>query len=377
MTKKNNKQTNTALSFMAFAVLLFQACTSTQKPDETALPIVSVITIDTISLTSYTSYSANLEGIANVEIRPQVEGYLEKSYVDEGAYVYKGQSLFRINDSSYDEHLNTTNAALLTAKVNVKKAQIEVSRLEPLVIAGIISPVQLDDAKASLDAEKAKVSQAEALQKGAVIKKDFTLIKAPVTGYIGRIPYKIGSLIGRNEPLPLTMLSDIHQMYAYFSMSETDFLKFKEKYDGISIEEKIRNIPAVTMVLADNSEYSKKGKVEMIQGQFDKSTASIAFRAVFPNPNELLRSGNTATILLPHQSVGVIKIPQSATFEIQNKVMAYALGDDNRIRNISLKIASKDETTYIISDGLKLGDRIVVKGLDQLSEDLLVNPVSE
>ncbi|MNU61666.1 Multidrug resistance protein MdtE precursor [compost metagenome] len=365
------------LSVSTYVLLISQACTSKQQKEKTKPPAVSIITVDTTSLVTRKHFAGNLEGIVNVEIRSQVEGYLEKIYVDEGAYVHKGQSLFLINDKPYNEQLNNTNAALLTAKANAAKAQIEVTRLEKLVAGKVISQVQLDNAKAVLDAEKANVAQAEAIQKGAAINKGFTLIKAPVSGYIGRIPFKAGSLINRNELVPLTLLSDIHEMYAYFSMSEKDFLQFKQRYPGNTIEQKIKNIPPVRLLLPDNSEYPYKGTVEMVQGQFDKTTAAITFRASFPNANGLLRSGNTGKVVLSQRSTGIIQIPQAATFEIQNKVLAYLIDKHNKIRNIPLKIVDKDDTRYIIGGGLKPGDRIVAKGLDRLHENMVVKPIAK
>lgn len=371
-----NKFTNTALLSVVSCVLLFlQACTSKQESEKTKPPSVSVIIIDTTSSITYKSFSGSLEGVANIELRSQVEGYLEKIYVDEGAYVHKGQSLFLINDKPYNEQLNNTRAALLTAKANVEKTQIEVNRLEKLVAGKVVSQVQLDNAIAVMDAAKASMAQAEAIKKGAVINKGLTLIKAPVSGYIGRIPYKVGSLISRNEPQSLTLLSDTHEMYGYFSMSEKDFLQFKQRYKGNTIEEKIKNIPPVTLLLPDNTEYPEKGKVEIVQGQFDKATAAITFRASFPNASGLLRSGNTGTVILPQYRSNIIQIPQAATFEIQNKIMAYVIGKDNKLKNVSLKIADKDDTHYVITDGLKPGDRIVSKGLERLHEDMVVKPV--
>lgn len=372
-----NKYINLAMLFLICSIsLLLSACTLKQKSSITEPPSVSVITIDTTTFTTYKRFSGNLEGITNIEIRPQVAGYLEKIYVDEGAYVYKSQALFQINDHSYNEQLNNANAALLVAKANAQKEQIEVSRLEKLVEGKAVSQVQLDHAKAILDAQNANVVQAEAVRKSMAITKAFTVIKAPVNGYIGRIPYKIGSLVGHNEPLPLTLLSDIHQIYAYFSVSENDFLKFKQYYKGNSIEDKITNIPPVTLLLPDDSEYPEQGRVEMVEGQFDKTTAAITFRAVFPNANGLLRSGNTGTVILSQSNRGVIAIPQSATFEMQNKVMVYILDKDNKISNASLTIIDKDEITYLVSDGLQAGDRIVTKGLERLKEGITVTPVS-
>lgn len=366
--------TGSAIPVIGVVLLLLHACSTSSSKGMEATETVPVISVDTTTLVTHQQYAGSLEGVADVEIRPQVEGYLEKIFVDEGAYVQKGQSLFLINDKPYNEQLNSAGAALKAAKANVAKAQIEVARLEKLVDGKVISQVQLDNARASLEAANATVSQTEAQQKAAAINKGFTLIKAPINGYIGRIPFKVGSLIGRNEQAPLTMLSDIHKMYVYFAMSEKDFLQFKQQYSGASIEEKLANIPPVTLVLPDNSVYPETGKVETVQGQFDKATAAITFRASFPNTHGLLRSGNTGVIILSQRTNGAIQIPQAATFEIQNKVLVYKLDRNNRIINSPVTIADKNEVNYIISEGLQPGDRIVARGLDRLRENMQVNP---
>lgn len=357
-------------------LLILSSCASKTEEKTITLTEVPVITIDTLSVPTYKNFSGNLEGINNVEIRPQVEGYLQKIYIDEGSYVKKGQPLFLIDEKPYTEQINNAVAAVATAAANLKTAGIEVDRFEKLVDGKVISPVQLDRARAAFDAAQASKIQAEAVRRSAQINKDFALIKAPFDGYIGRLPYRAGSFVSRNESEALTVLSDTHKMYAYFSMSENEFLLFKQRYKGNTLEEKIKNIPPVTLALPDNSIYPDKGKVEIVQGQFDKNTAAITFRASFPNSNGLLRSGNTGTVTLLQNNYHVIRIPQAATFEIQNKVLAYVIGKDNKIHNVSLKVGDKDDNYYIITQGLAPGDRIAAKGLDRLHEDMLIKPVN-
>ncbi|MDN5283843.1 MAG: hypothetical protein JWR38_117 [Mucilaginibacter sp.] len=363
------------LSVIVCASVFLQSCSLKAEPDKKEpRPTVSTITIKTESVETSRQYASMLEGVANIEIRPQVEGYLEKIYIDEGAHVRKGQPLFLINDKPFTEQLNQSTAALGTAKANANKAEIEVARLEKLVAAKVISQVQLDNAKATLDAENSNIAQAEAAQKSATINKGFTLIKAPVSGYIGGLPYKVGSLIGRNEPLPLTVLSDIHEMYAYFSMSENEFLLFTKRYSGKSMEDKIKQVPGVSLMLADNSVYGEMGRVDIVKGQFDETTAAITFRAIFPNAGSLLRSGNTGKVIIPIHYPDVIRIPQAATFQMQNKILAYVVGKNNTLTSVPLTVLDKDDQYYIISEGVKPGDNVVVKGTDRLREGMVVTP---
>ena len=323
-------------------------------------PPLPVITITTSSATTYQEFPASLEGKVNVEIRPQVEGYLEKIYVDEGAYVKAGQLLFKIDPRVYDEQLNNAKSNLLAAQANMEKAKVEVDRLTPLVENNVISDVQLKTAKAAYDAAKASVEQSKAMVGNAQINVGYTYIKAPVSGYIGRIPYKLGSLVGKGEDQPLTVLSDVSEVYAYFSMSESDFIVFKNKYEGNTLEEKIKHVPPVELILADDSAYTQKGKIELVEGQFDKTVGAINFRASFPNPSRILRTGNTGKIRLPQMFKSVLIVPQDATFEIQDKTFVYAVGDSNKIVTKPITISGRTTNYYYVSNGLKAGEKIVL-----------------
>jgi len=323
-------------------------------------PQLPVITITTSSATTYQEFPASLEGKVNVEIRPQVEGYLEKIYVDEGAYVKAGQLLFKIDPRVYDEQLNNAKSNLLAAQANMEKAKVEVDRLTPLVENNVISDVQLKTAKAAYDATKASVEQSKAMVGNAQINVGYTYIKAPVSGYIGRIPFKLGSLVGKGEDQPLTVLSDVSEVYAYFSMSESDFIVFKNKYEGNTLEEKIKHVPPVELILADDSAYTQKGKIELVEGQFDKTVGAINFRASFPNPSRILRTGNTGKIRLPQMFKSVLIVPQDATFEIQDKTFVYAVDDSNKIVTEPITISGRTTNYYYVSNGLKAGEKIVL-----------------
>jgi len=346
------------------AILMVEYGCSSSAAENTGMgmppPQLPVITITTSSATTYQEFPASLEGKVNVEIRPQVEGYLEKIYVDEGAYVKAGQLLFKIDPRVYDEQLNNAKSNLLAAQANMEKAKVEVDRLTPLVENNVISDVQLKTAKAAYDAAKASVEQSKAMVGNAQINVGYTYIKAPVSGYIGRIPYKLGSLVGKGEDQPLTVLSDVSEVYAYFSMSESDFIVFKNKYEGNTLEEKIKHVPPVELILADDSAYTQKGKIELVEGQFDKTVGAINFRASFPNPSRILRTGNTGKIRLPQMFKSVLIVPQDATFEIQDKTFVYAVGDSNKIVTKPITISGRTTNYYYVSNGLKAGEKIVL-----------------
>ncbi len=237
-----------------------------------------------------------------------------------------------------------------------------------------MSDYQLKAANAAYKIAAANASQARANVGSAKIKLGYTLVKAPVSGYIGRLPKKRGSLVSSTDPEPLTELSDVHEVYAYFSLGESDFINFKSQYAGNTLNDKLKKLPGVSLVLADNSIYPYQGKIDMVDGQFDKNTGAITLRAVFPNAQSLLRSGNTGKVRLQQLHNDAILVPQSATMEVQDKVFVYAVGDSNKVSKQALNIIGKSGTDYIIKEGVKAGDRIVFSGLDHLTEGTIIKP---
>jgi membrane fusion protein (multidrug efflux system) len=357
------------------SAIYLSACSSAQgnqaPPPPQTLPVLQ---ISNSSATTFREYSATLEGKTNVEIRPQVSGYLDKIYVEEGAYVNQGQSLFKINDRPYGEQVHNAQANVLAAKANMEKAAIEVNRLQPLVDNKVVAEVQLKAAQAAFDAAKATVVQAQAAGNNAGINLGYTLLKAPANGYISRIPYKTGSLVGRGEALPLTILSDVNEVYAYFSMSESDFLQFTSQSAGKTINEKIHGLPPVELQLADKSIYAAKGRVELMEGQFDKSMGTISFRVVFPNAAGLLRSGSTGTIRIPQIRSQILAVPQTSTYELQDKILVFAVGDSNKVVSKPLNIVGRTSAYYLVDKGLHPGDKIVFAGMDRLQDGAVITP---
>ena len=337
-------------------------------------PELPVFSVQSTSATTYQEFTASLEGTKDIEIRAQVDGYLDRIYVDEGAIVRKGQELFHIDSRSYTEQLNTAKAGLATAKANLANAQINVTKLTPLVQNNVISEVQLKTAQAAYDAAAANVEQAQAMVHAAEINLGYTTVRAPVDGYIGRIPLKTGSLVGRTTVEPLTVVSELKEVYAYFSMSENDFLRFKNQVTGKTMEEKIKNIPPVELVLSDGNAYPHKGKIQTVAGQFDQNTGAISFRAVFPNPEKLLRSGNTGRIRIAQLDSNALIIPQESTYEVQDKVFVFAVADSNKVSSKPIVITGKTSGYYFVDSGVSVGDKIVFTGLGNLSDGMMIVP---
>jgi membrane fusion protein (multidrug efflux system) len=359
---------------LMLAVVLYSCASNQAAPPPPPPPQLPVMPVTSAPATTYLEFPASLEGKVNVDVRPQVSGYLEKIFVDEGAYVKAGQPLFKINPQVYAEQLNSATSNQLAAEANMDRAQVEMDRLAPLVANNVVSDVQLKTAKANYEAAKAAVAQAKAAVGSARINVGYTLVNAPVSGYIGRIPYKIGALVGNNDAQPLTVLSDVREMYAYFSMSEADFIAFKNNFPGKTIEEKLKQAPPVELILADNTPFTEKGKLETMEGQFNKTTGAISFRATFPNAGSILRTGNTGKVRLTQQVTDAITIPQEATFEIQDKVFVYTVADSNKVTSKPITIAGKTANYYFVSDGLKAGEKIVLSGTGSLKDGAVITP---
>jgi membrane fusion protein (multidrug efflux system) len=357
------------------AVVYFSSCNQAQGTQAAPPPqTLPVLPINTSAATTYLTYSATVEGKTNVDIRPQVSGYLDKIYVEEGAYVSAGEPLFKINDRPYDAQVHNSQANVEVAKANLEKTAIEVRRLQPLVENKVIADVQLKAAQAAYDAAKAQVAQAEAEGNNAGINLGYTLIKAPVNGYIGSIPFKIGALVGKGEAQPLTIVSEVKEVYAYFGMSENDFLKFNNEFPGKTIDEKIKGMPPVELQLADMSIYPHKGRIELMEGQFDRSIGAITFRATFPNAERLLRSGITGKVRIPQANTGLLPVPQTSTYEIQDRIFVFTVGDSNKVVGKQIHIVSKTTDYYLVDKGVQAGDKIVFAGMDRLVDGAVISP---
>jgi len=357
------------------ALLLISSCSSApaaqQAPPPPALPVQ---TVQASSVTTYQEYPASIEGAVNVEIRPQVSGALDRVFVDEGAFVSAGQPLFKINDQPYRAALNNALATQHAAEAALVNAQLEIDKLTPLVQNKVVSDYQLKTAVAASQIAKANIESAKANVATAKINLGYTTISAPVAGYIGRLLKKQGSLVSPQDAEALTQLSDVHNVHVYFSLGEKDFVGFKEEYAGQTLKDKLNRLPAVALLLADNSEYPLKGKIDMIDGQFDKTTGAITVRASFPNAQGLLRSGNTGKIRLSLNHTDALTVPASATVEMQDKVFVFALADSNKVKKVAITIDGKDGENYVIKDGLKAGDQIVLSGMDHLQEGAKIVP---
>ncbi len=350
-------------SFSALALMLIiVSCGKKQEQAQAPagpmpFPVQKAINQDA---TVYQTYTANLEGQQNVEIRPKVSGFIQKIYVDEGQVVRKGQLLFKLETDTQNQDASASKAA-------VNAAQVEVDRLIPLVDRKIISNVVLETAKA-------KLAQAKSSYNAVIATINFGTIKSPVDGVIGSIPFKEGSLVSSTSEIPLTTVSDTKKMRAYFTLNEKELLDFNRTFKGVTTSEKLKTVPSVELVLVDNSIYEHKGKIETINGIMNASTGTTNFRAEFPNPQGILRSGSSGVIRLPVEQKNVTLIPQNAVFEMQGKQMVYVVGKDNKVVSRIIETSGTSDLNFIVKSGIEEGEMIVTEGTSKLKEEMQIIP---
>jgi membrane fusion protein (multidrug efflux system) len=354
---------------LALPCLFAYGCTSKGEGNvnnETSIPTIPVTELVPQKTEVHREYVGDIHAIRNVEIYARVKGYLEEVYVDEGKEVKKGQVLFRINNEEYQAQLASAKANLQSAIAEAKGAELELKRVKLLVEKNVISKTEVEVAEAKLAAVNARIEEARSEKSKASIHLAQTEIKAPFNGVIDRIPHKMGSLI--DEGTLLTTLSDTKSVFAYFNVSENEYLEYV-KARGNADKSTI-----VELELADGSYFKQKGTVETMEGAFDEGTGSIAFRARFANPDKLLKHGSTGTIRLTNTVENAILVPQKAAFEIQDKNFVYVLGKDNKIKTRSFVPQSRSAGYYVVKSGLKSGETIVYEGLQGLKDGATIAP---
>ena len=335
-----------------------------------------IITLQPTTAVMDQTFPAKLEGKDNVQLRPQISGYIDHIYVDEGAFVRAGQPLFRVNASVYREQKNTALASLSMAKSQLASAQLELDKYKVLTDNKVVADFQYRKAKTNYENAKAAVKQQQTLVASADVNLGFAIVKAPVSGYIGRIPNRLGALVGPTDAQPLTTLSQVNEIYAYFSLPENEILKINASRPGTTLIEKLKSFQDITLLLADGTPYQHLGKIDMMDGQFDATTGSVALRASFVNPEGLLRTGNTGRIVLKTNESNVFKIPLLATYEVQDKLFVGVLNAQNKMDHVALKGYVKSGDFYIVKSGLKSGDRIIANELASIPENSVIKPKS-
>ncbi len=347
--------------FIIFSTFLLISCSDKKQDDLQGGGVMPypVIEIPIQTVTVYNSYPANIEGVINSEVRPKVGGYITQVLVDEGQEVRQGETLFKLETQSLSQEA-------AAAKANINAAQVEVDKLKPLVEKNIISKVQLETAKA-------KLAQAESNYNSVAANIGYANIKSPVNGVVGTINFRNGALVNSQNQLPITRVSSIKNVYAYFSLNEKDFLAFIENAEGKNMKEKIKNLPKVSLLLANGQEYSKKGIIETISGEIDQQTGTVSFRALFDNSEGLLRNGSSGTIKVPKTYKDVTVVPILSTFEQQGKTFVYQVVGDSLVP-AALEILASKEKIYVVKDGVSKGTIILAKGANKVKAGTKIKP---
>lgn len=338
-----------------------------------------VLELQPRSIVLTTSYPATLEGRRTVEIRPRVPGYITEMHVDEGDLVSQGQVLFSLNSEEFEQSVRSARANVQAAEAGVSTAKDEVERLQNLVEKEIVSTYQLQSAKNSLKSNKAALAQAKARLKNAQVNLAYTKVKSPANGIIGTIPYRIGSLVNSNIPQPMTVVSDISKVYAYFSMSERELLEMAQRVSteggNKTIQQRVAEMPKVNLILADNSTYAHKGTLKLASGLINTETGSATFRAEFPNPGQVLRSGGSGKVQIPFEQDSAMVIPKKSTYEIQERRFVFSLTDSNTVESSSVSVLSlSTKQLFVVEEGLTAGDTIVTTGIGQLQDGTKIKP---
>lgn len=349
--------------------MLLCSCEHPQK--EEAETTYKTLVVAKGSQTLKTAYTATLHGHQYVEIRPQINGIITDILINEGDAVQEGQTLFIIDQLPYKAALETAEANVESAGAKLATAQLTVNSNEQLFKEKVVSQFDLQMAKNNLAGAKAELAQAKAQEINARNNFSYTEVKSPVNGVTSMIPYHVGALVNSNIADPLVTVSDDSEVYAYFSLTESQTLDLVQQYG--SLKQAIKNMPQVELTMSNGEVYSHKGKIDAISGTIDEGTGVVSLRAVFPNREQLLRNGGSGTVNIPAVRKDCIVIPQSATYELQNRVFAYKV-IEGKAKSTPVKVFPLNNgTEYIVDSGLKAGDVIIAEGAGLLHDGAIIN----
>lgn len=363
------------IALWVLTAVVLTSCGSKSKQMGEASNDFAVETVQATTADLKTSYPATIKGMQDIEIRPKVSGYLVKLLVDEGSTVRKGQPLFLIDSEQYRAAVKAAQAQVKVCKANIATQKLTVENKRMLFKQNIISSYDLQMAENTLTSYEAQLAAAQAQLQSARDNLSWCTVTSPADGVVGSIPYRVGSLVSAQSAEALTTVSNISKMYVYFSMTEKQLLALTREAGGINAA--IKKMPAVSLVLSDGSTYSQSGTISTVSGVIDSSTGSVQMRATFDNAQHVLRSGGTGSILVPTHSNDAIMVPQSATFDVQDKKFVYVVNNDKSVATREITVLPQnDGQTYVVASGLRSGERIVVDGVNQLKNGQKINPIT-
>ena len=370
----NLSKLNAMVLAASAAALILPSCKGKQEQQQAQqVPELAVITVSEENTTLDTQLPTTLEGENDVEIRPQIQGFLTKVCVEEGQKVGRGQTLFIIDQVQLKAQVDAAQAAVAVAQANVNTAKTNMNNNKMLFEKNIISQSAYQTSVDSYNAAKAAYNQANANLTNARKSLSYSTVTAPTSGVVGKIDFREGSLVSPQSLL--TVLSNNGDMRATISLNEKDLLAMTDNGKR-SLNEAIKLMPAVSLVLANGEKYAYPGKSISISGVIDPATGSATAKVLFPNPNGMLHSGNTGMALIPKTRSNAMVIPQAATYEMQDMKFVYVVNDSNKVHSRAIQIAEEnDGQHYIVTGGLKPGERIVTEGVGiTVKEDMTIKP---
>lgn len=331
--------------------------------------------VTTVSASMQTTYPATIKGVHDVEIRPKVSGFLVQINVHEGQTVSAGQTLFVIDNATYQAAVRQAQAAVNTATAQLNTAKLTYDNAQKLFANNVIGSYELESSRNAYESAQAQLAQAKASLASAQETLSFCYVKSPASGVIGNIPFKVGTLVSASTQQALTTVSDISSMEIYFSMTEKDILSMT-KTSG-STQEALKEFPAVKLQLADGTTYNEEGHIVKMSGVIDATTGSVQLIANFTNPQRLLKSGGSGAIIIPRSNKSAIVIPQTVVSEVQNKKFVYLLGKDNKVKSSEITVEPQtDGNNYVVTSGLKVGDKYVTNGITKLNDGMEIVPIT-
>lgn len=363
-------RTSVAALVLLALVLLIVSCNSTGEQNEKS-PDYQLMVVKPGSKTLETNYVSVIKGKQNVEIRPQINGTITEIRIEEGAAVRKGEILFVIDQAPYRAALKMATANVKSAEAKLATARMTADSKEALRKENVVSDFDLQTARNALLEAQAALELAEAQQSNAATDLSYTEIKSPVNGVAGMIPYRVGALVDNNIPEPLITVSDDEEVYAYFSMTENQVLDIIQQQG--SLDKLIRDAAEVKLRLGNGTLYTHAGKIDAVSGTIEPGTGTVSIRAVFPNPERWLRNGGTGKVVLTTPKTDCIVIPQSATYEIQNRRFVYKVVDGKAVSTPIEVENTNDGKEYIVTSGLQEGDTIIPEGAGLVREGAVVS----
>ena len=354
------------LLFIGIVGLSMTSCQEEVAPQKRAETIYKTLTVEKSNQVLRSGFAATINGCQTVEVRPQVSGMITDIRINEGDFVRKDSTLFVIDQTPYKAAYEIASANVMSAEANLSTAKLVLESSKELYEQDVVSEFELMTANNNLAEAEAKLALAKAEMNSAHNNLSYTMVKSPVNGVASMIPYRVGALVNSNISQPLVTVSDDSKIFAYFSMAENQMLDLIQEYG--SLKEAIKDMPEVELIMSNGKTYKHKGKINAVSGTISASTGSVSFRAVFPNPERLLRDGGSGTVIIPSVHEDCIIIPQTATFELQEKIFVYKVIDGKASSAVITVMPQNNGVEYIVESGLEVGDVIIAEGAGLVRE---------